>query len=84
MGKCEKLLLQALSGSQNLRFEDLCALAECYGFALRRGGGTSHRVFKRPGYFRILNFQNARGQAKPYQVNDLLNALRDLGEIDDE
>jgi hypothetical protein len=64
-----------------MRFEELCALAECYGFALRRSGGTSHRIYKREGYA-ILNFQNAGGKAKPYQVKDLLNALRDLGEIE--
>ena len=82
MAKCQKLLLQALNGPENMRFDDLCALAECYGFVLRRSSGTSHRVFKRIGYFRMLNFQNAGGRAKPYQVKDLLNALRDLGEIE--
>lgn len=83
MAKREKLLSLALSGPASMRFDDLCALAECYGFVLRRGGGTSHRVYKRAGYMRLLVFQNAGGKAKPYQVKDLLDALRELNEINE-
>jgi len=83
MGKCEKLLREALNAPANLRFSDLCRLAECYQFVLRKGGGTSHRIYKRSGFDKLLNFQDDNGKAKPYQIKQLLDALRELGEIAD-
>jgi hypothetical protein len=83
MAKCKKLLFLALSGPANMRFEDLCALAECYGFVFRKSGGTSHRVYKRQGYAPILCLQSVEGKAKSYQVKDLLDKLRELNEIEE-
>ena len=42
---------------KNLRFEDLCRVAEAFGF-LFRGGKGSHRIYVRQGVMEILNFQN--------------------------
>ncbi|MDI3507600.1 MAG: hypothetical protein PWQ46_195 [Methanomicrobiaceae archaeon] len=42
---------------KNLRFEDLCRVAEAFGF-LFRGGMGSHRIYVRQGVMEILNFQN--------------------------
>lgn len=82
MGKCDKLLREALNSPANLRFDELCRLAECYGFVLRKGAGTSHRIYKRPEFKRLLNVQDDHGKAKAYQVRQLLDALVELGEIE--
>jgi predicted RNA binding protein YcfA (HicA-like mRNA interferase family) len=75
MPKCDKLLDQARSTPSNLRFTDLCALAECYGFVFARQRG-SHRQYKRPGYPKTINFQpDKNGKAKDYQVKQLLDAI---------
>jgi hypothetical protein len=80
MPRREKLIEQAVESPSNLRFDELCALAEAFGF-VARGGKGSHRIFKREG-LRPMSFQDDGGKAKPYQVRQLLDTLRELGEID--
>lgn len=71
MGRCEKLLQAARQRPQNLKFKELCLLAECHGFVYR-GTEGSHHVYKRPGS-RPLSFQEGQnGKAKLYQVKQLL------------
>ena len=78
MGRCDKLLNQVRQNPRSVRFRDACKLAECYGFTPRQPG-TSHRVYKRKGYIRILNFQlEAHGLTNEYQVKQLLAAIDDL------
>lgn len=78
MGRCEKLLEKARESPGNLRFSELRRLAECYGFEFDRSRG-SHFIYKRPGYPRLMSFQEGRGgEAKKYQVKQLLAALEDL------
>ena len=74
MPKCDKLLERARNSPADLRFTEVCQLAECYGFVLDRQGG-SHRIYKRPRWPHVMNFQNWKGKAKPYQVRQLLNAI---------
>jgi hypothetical protein len=74
MGKCDKLLQRARAAPASLRFEELCQLAECHGFALARQKG-SHRLYKRAGEPRVMNFQDDRGKAKEYQVKQLLDVI---------
>ncbi len=69
-----KLLDKILSGSKNVRFDDLVALAEGFGFRLSRVRG-SHHIFVHPDVPEILNLQNHEGQAKPYQVRQLLDLV---------
>jgi len=76
--RCSQLLGRAQANPCGLRFQDLCELAECFGFELTRQKGSQH-IFKRPGYLRVLNFQHSRGMAKAYQVRQLLSALEELG-----
>lgn len=85
MSKKEKLLEKALSKPASLKFDELCALAEAYGFVFSRSRG-SHRMYKSPaGYPRIMNFQQRPdGGAKPYQVRELLDALREMELIDEK
>jgi len=58
----------------NVAFVDLCSLAEALGFELCRIRG-SHRVFAHPTVPEFLNLQPMRGQAKPYQVRQLLKLV---------
>jgi len=78
MSKCDKLLEKARNAPNNLSFSDICFLAECHGFRFERQQG-SHKIFKHPGLLlsdiRIMNFQNVRGKAKPYEVRQLLRAI---------
>jgi hypothetical protein len=57
MAKRDKLLQKARNAPRSLGFEELCALAESYGFVLARQTG-SHRIYKhRSG--RMMNFQRS-------------------------
>lgn len=79
MPDCDKILHRARNSPRSLRFEELCQLAECYGFRFARHEG-SHRTYKRTGFPRTMNFQNDNGKAKPYQVRQLLLAISELNE----
>ncbi len=81
MGRCEKLLDTARNDPGSLRFTEVCYLAECFGFEFARQDG-SHVMYKYPGYREVMNFQDVKGEAKKYQVKQLLRALEELGLID--
>jgi len=76
MGKKEKLLEKAKNSPQNIKFEEICKLAEAFGFVYK-GGKGSHKVYSREGIIEILNFQNVKGMAKPYQVKQFLKILEE-------
>lgn len=94
MGRCTKILQKARNSVSNLRFEEACYLAECFGFTRyeragsRKRGGSSHRIYQREGYIGFLNFQRAKdGKAKGYQVQQLLDLIEQLEavpELDEE
>ena len=69
-----KLLRQALAGSKNMRFADSVSLVEAFGFRLVRTSG-SHHVFERSGVNELLNLQNRKGKAKPYQLKQFLELV---------
>ena len=54
-----------------MRFGDACRLLEALGFELRRTSG-SHHVFVHPAVREILTLQEVDGQAKPYQMRQVL------------
>lgn len=70
MSKCSKAEEKARSSPHNLAFSDLCRLAECYGFEFARQRGSHKRYVHPSGAF--MSFQDANGNAKPYQVSQLL------------
>jgi len=73
-----KIYDKLLAGSRNVRFEDACRLAEGFGFRLDRTRG-SHHIFRHPMGL-MLNFQPDRhGQAKPYQLRQLLDLVEEHG-----
>lgn len=67
----KKLLQKALSAPNNLRFGDMVKLAENFGFRLSRSNG-SHHIFAHPKVRELLNLQEVRGKAKPYQIGPVL------------
>lgn len=81
MARCAKLLDKAANSPKNLKFEDLCALAECYGWVFQRQCG-SHHIYMHPGLGSrpgsMMNFQQRDGKAKPTQVKQLLDAIEGL------
>ncbi len=72
----EKLLSRIVAGAvRNVDFDDLIRLLQVLGFKEVRGRG-SHRVFVRTGVVEILTLQEVRGQAKPYQVRQVVALIR--------
>jgi hypothetical protein len=65
-----------------VRFADLCKVCDHY-FGQARQASGSHRVYKTPwlGDPRV-NIQNSKGQAKAYQVKQVLKAIERL-EVED-
>lgn len=74
MSKPRKILGKILSGSKNIRFEEMVSLVEAFGFQLGRVSG-SHHIFQHPDIPEQLNLQNKSGQAKPYQVRQFLKLV---------
>lgn len=83
MSKCDKLLKKADNSPNNVSFTEICQLAECFGFIFQRQS-ASHVIYEHPNLSvnqnRLLNFQNFKGKAKPYQVRQLLKAISYLNE----
>ncbi len=73
----KKLFNKLLSGSKNIRFLEATACAESFGFCLDRING-SHHIFVHQDIPELLNLQNVKGKAKPYQVRQVLKALERL------
>lgn len=81
MGDYDKELRQMADAPQNVRFSDLYRVCEHF-FGEPRRKGTSHCVFKTPwpGDPRV-NIQNDNGNAKAYQVRQVLIAIPRLKEF---
>ena len=74
--KPDNLRSRILAGAvKNVGFDDLIGLLRALGFK-EVGGRGSHRVFVRVGVAEILTLQQVRGQAKPYQVRQLVALIR--------
>jgi len=69
-----KTLQEILSGSRNIRFGEMTALVEAFGFHLSRTHG-SHHIFARPDVPKLVNLQEVKGQAKPYQIRQFLKLV---------
>jgi hypothetical protein len=62
-----KLLRKALSSPTNLRFDEVCALARAFGFHLSRVSGSHHIFFCHADVRELVNLQEVKGEAEPYQ-----------------
>jgi predicted RNA binding protein YcfA (HicA-like mRNA interferase family) len=71
----KRLLARIARGElANVSFSDMQRLVEAFGFELRRTSG-SHHVFVHPDVRELINLQNVRGQAKPYQIRQFLRLV---------
>ncbi len=70
----KKLLKKILAGGKAHRFADVVSLAEAVGFTLNRVQG-SHHIFIHRHVPEIINLQEVRGEAKPYQVRQLVKVI---------
>ena len=78
------LLRALLAGSKNVRFADMVALVEAFGFRLSRTNG-SHHIFVHPDVAELVNLQNVHGEAKPYQIWQFLKLVEKYNlELEDE
>ena len=69
-----KLLKKVLSGSKNIRFGEMVTLVEAFGFQRMRVRG-SHHIFERPEVPEIVNLQDRKGKAIPYQIKQFLELI---------
>ncbi len=67
---------KAIRKPGSLKFREVCALAEGVSFRLDRIRG-SHHIFIHDSPKMLLNLQVAKGQAKPYQVRQLLALIKE-------
>ena len=49
-------------------------LVEAFGFRLSRVRG-SHHIFAHPDVNELVNLQNVKGEAKPYQIRQFLKLV---------
>jgi hypothetical protein len=74
--KPRALLARLLTGTfTNIAFSDAQKLLVALGFDELRVTG-SHHVYGRPGLPEQLNLQDRRGQAKPYQLRQVVALVR--------
>ena len=85
MGKTEKIIEQMQRSPQNVRFDDLAKVCADY-FGEARQDGTSHKVCKTPwhGDPRVNIQRGKDGNAKAYQVRQVLDAIATLEAEKDE
>ena len=78
MSKIEKKLEQMRRSTASVSFDDLASVCRHF-FGDPVGGSGSHEVYRTPwaGDPRV-NIQNRNGQARPYQVRQVLAALERL------
>jgi predicted RNA binding protein YcfA (HicA-like mRNA interferase family) len=72
--KKAKLLRKLLSGSRNISFSEAVSCAKAFGFRLDRMSG-SHHIFVHADIPELVNLQNNKGKAVPYQVKQLLQLI---------
>lgn len=69
-----KLLKKIIGGSKNIRYSDMANLVKGFGFQISRTEG-SHHIFVRPDIPELVNLQDVKGQAKPYQIRQFLKLV---------
>jgi len=69
-------LLQRLAEGQlkNVAFADMMNMVEGFGFRLDRISG-SHHIFIHPAVQELVNLQEVKGEAKPYQIRQFLRMV---------
>ncbi len=80
MSRAVKLYRKAQNNPKGLTFDELCRLAEYAGYNFERQSGTSHRIYKNPNvkdmHDQTISIQEGKyGEAKAYQVRDLISII---------
>ena len=85
VAKAEKVIEQMRRSPQNVRFDDLARVCADH-FGEPRQDGTSHKVYKTPwhGDPRVNIQRGKDGNAKAYQVRQVLDAIARLAADKDE
>ena len=73
-----KLWEQVQRHPHNVRFRDMCRLIEWFGF-VPKGGKGSHQTYFHPGIKEIVDIQPLGGEAKPYQIRQLIRLVKQYG-----
>lgn len=74
-------IVKGMAGNpKGVRFRDLCQVCRYY-FGEPRQSSSSHRIYRKPwkGDPRV-NIQNDKNMAKPYQVRQVLAAIKRLND----
>ena len=69
-----RLLRKAMNSPKNLRFSEMRALVEAFGFRLVRVNG-SHHIFEHPAVPELVNIQERDDKAKAYQIRQFLQLV---------
>ena len=70
-----KIAVNELKSSiDNISFKDICNTVKLFGFQQRAGKG-SHVIFSRKDIYQMLNFQDVKGKAKPYQIRQFIKLI---------
>lgn len=72
--KKRKLLQKLFAGSKNIRFNELTAIVEAFGFELARVNG-SHPIYQHPDIPEMVNLQDVGGKAVAYQIRQVLKLI---------
>ena len=67
----DKLLQKIVTNQQNVKYNNFVGLIESFGFVHKRTSG-SHTIFRNNEIKEMLNIQNVKGEAKPYQIKQFL------------
>jgi hypothetical protein len=70
-----ELFKEIENNQSNIRFERFCKVVESFGF-LYKGGKGSHKIYSRKGIEELVNIQNVKGQAKPYQIKQFIKLVK--------
>jgi len=73
--KRRKLLERLAQGHlRTVAFGDIINMVEGFGFRLVRTSG-SHHIFTHPAIPELVNLQEVKGEAKPYQIRQFLRLV---------
>ena len=70
----KKLLEKILNNNKNVQFNDFVTLITAFGFKLIRNAG-SHHIYEHNDISEMVNIQNDKGKAKPYQIKQFLQLV---------
>jgi len=79
MSSVKKIFESIQKNRRNVKFGDITRVAEAFGFEFDRLGSNKHHIYKYPGMRENLNLQEVDGEAKPYQIGQLLRLIEEYG-----